>query len=216
MDHPQQQRAGRTRLITALAVSLLVHAWLVHGYGERERTRPAASGVPFQATLTEAVGREPAVTPERFDYALQRTETNPVPAPAPRVLPVAPIAQPVAARRGVNVASERTVTAPTQVAALPQPQDPTYYSSRSLDVFPASLTQWDLNAIRAAAQQAGNARATLLIDEAGIVNEVVSVEGAPHTGAEQAIRELFLAAKFSPARKDGRVVKSRVLVNLNY
>jgi len=216
VDYLQRQRAGRARLIAALMASLLVHAWLVHGYGERERTRPAVAGVPFQATLTEAVSREPAFTPERFNYALQHAETNPAPAPAPRVLPAAPVAQPVAARRGVNVASEHTVTAPTQVAALPQPQDPTYYSSRSLDIFPASLTPWDMNAIRAAAQHIGNARVTLLIDEAGVVNEVASVEGAPHTSAEQAIRELFLAAKFSPARKDGRVVKSRILVNLNY
>jgi hypothetical protein len=214
VDYPQQQRAGRTRLIAALTVSLLVHAWLVHGYGERERARPAASGAPFQARLIEAVGRPPAFTSARSDYPLPRAETDQEPAPAPRLLPAAPVAQPVSARRGIE--NERTVTAPTQVAALPHPQDPTYYSSRSLDVFPASLTQWDLNAVRAAAQQAGNARATLLIDEAGIVNEVVSVEGAPHTGAEQVIRELFLAAKFSPAHKDGRVVKSRVLVNLNY
>jgi len=214
MDYPQQQRAGHTRLTVALMASLLVHTWLVHGYGERERTRPPVAGVPLQATLMEALSRQPAVASERSDYSLQHAETNPALASAPHVSQATPVTQSVAARHGVEI--ERTMTAPTQISALPQPQDPTYYSSRSLDVFPASLTPWNLAAIRAAAQEAGSARATLLIDEAGIVNEVVSVEGAPHPSVVQAIRELFMAAKFSPALKDGRVVKSRVLVNLNY
>ena len=212
MNHARQTRGGRARLTAALAASLLAHAWLVHGYGERERTRPASAGAPFQATLIGTSVPRTTVAPEPVHDSLQRVEA--APAPAPRVLPAAPVMPAVAVRRGVE--SERTVAAPTPVSALPQPQDPTYYSSRSLDVFPARLTPWNLDTIRAAAQQAGSARATLLIDEAGVVNEVASVEGAPLASVEQAIRGLFLAAKFSPALKDGRVVKSRVLVNLNY
>jgi len=209
-----RERSGHSRLVLALAASVLAHAWLVHGFGGRERARPAAAGVPFQATLIAAIDRQPAVTSERTDYLLQLAATNPTPALSPGALQAAPVTQSVAAQRGVENA--RIVTAPAPVAVLPQPQDPTYYSSRNLDQFPARLTPYDLTAVRAAAQEAGSARATLLIDEAGVVNEVASVEGLIHTGAEQAIRELFLAAKFSPASKDGRMVKSRVLVNLNY
>lgn len=212
MVYARQQRAGRARFISALTVSLLAHAWLVHGYGERERARSAVAGVPIEATLIgTSVVRETSMPEPALD-ALQRIET-PLDSP-PRILQATPVAQSAAAQRGVE--NERAMTAPVQVSALPQPQDPTYHASRSLDVFPARLTPLNLAAIRAVMLESGSARATLLIDEAGIVNEVTSVEGAPHTSAEQAIRELFLAARFSPALKDGRVVKSRVLVNLNY
>ncbi len=214
------RRHGGThmRLVAALAAALLIHAWLVHGYGERERSRPATAGTPFHATLIEAAAPQPKTEPERAeraDYALERAQSQPAPAPLPRALPAPSVAQPVAVQRGVD--TERTVTAPTQVSALPQPQDPTYYNARSLDEFPARLTPLNPALVRAAAQDnGGSARATLLIDEAGMVNEVTSVEGLTHAGAEQALSDLFLAARFSPGRKDGRVVKARVLVQLNY
>ncbi|HET7158584.1 MAG TPA: hypothetical protein VFI62_06290, partial [Burkholderiales bacterium] len=154
MVYARQQRAGRARFISALTVSLLAHAWLVHGYGERERARSAVAGVPIEATLIgTSVVRETSMPEPALD-ALQRIET-PLDSTL-RILQAAPVAQSAAAQRGVE--NERAMTAPVQVSALPQPQDPTYHASRSLDVFPARLTPLNLAAIRAVTHESGAAR----------------------------------------------------------
>lgn len=198
------------RLVAALAASLLLHAWLMHGYGERRRSRPAVAGSPLHATLSGAPAQQSMVVTKPAGSTLQLDETP----PAPRAASTPPLKQSPSVPHGAQ--TDRMAPAPTQMSALPQPQDPTYYSARSLDEFPARLTPLNLAMIRTVAQDAGSARATLLIDEAGTVNEVAAIEGLTHTNAEQAIRELFLSARFSPARKDGRAVKARVLVNVSY
>lgn len=203
---------ARTRLAAALAASIVVHAWFVHGYGERERSRPPAAGSSLHATLVNTTIAAPEIAPRRSVAAetqAEKTITDVV------RIPSVPGQEPMQQRRGVEVS--RAVSAEAQLSALPTPEDPTYYPARSLDVFPARLAAWDTAPIRAAAQgAAGSARATLLIDEAGVVNEVESIHGATHESIEAAIRDLFLAARFSPARKDGRVVKARVLVSLDF
>ena len=62
---------------------------------------------------------------------------------------------------------------------------------------------------------AGQVRATVLIDETGIVNEVRAIEAAA-SALESAARDLLLHTRFTPARKDGRIVKAQVRVSLDY
>lgn len=94
-------------------------------------------------------------------------------------------------------------------AALTQPSDPTYYGARSLDVYPKALTPLQLDVQSGAAK----VRATVFIDEAGYVNEVRAIEASP-AAMEEAARELLLRARFTPASKDGRIVKAQVRVSL--
>ena len=59
-------------------------------------------------------------------------------------------------------------------------------------------------------------RATVLIDEAGLVDAVRGVDAHASDVATSA-RELLLRTRFTPARnKDGRIVKAQVLVALDY
>ena len=99
-----------------------------------------------------------------------------------------------------------------------QVSDPTYYAAGDLDVFPRALIKPDLNAALAASHEpaAGKVRATVLIDEAGVVNTVRGVDA--QTGdLETAVRELLLRTRFTPARnKEGRIVKAQVLIALDY
>jgi outer membrane biosynthesis protein TonB len=89
--------------------------------------------------------------------------------------------------------------------------DPTYYTARSLDVYPRALTALDLG-MQAGA---GKVRATVLIDESGTVNDVRAIE-AGAVEIENAARDLLLRTRFSPASKDGRMVKAQLLLNLEY
>ena len=91
---------------------------------------------------------------------------------------------------------------------MTQPSDPTYYAARQLDVYPKAITAL-LLAPQAAA---GSARATVWIDESGVVNEVRAVE-VQAAEIETAVRDLLLRTRFTPASKDGRIVKAQVLLS---
>ncbi|MGO4392630.1 hypothetical protein AB4Z46_14880 [Variovorax sp. M-6] len=56
----------------------------------------------------------------------------------------------------------------------------------------------------------------LYIDEEGRVQEVVGQAPSLPAEYEQAAREAFLAARYSPGRIDGRAVKSRVRVEVKF
>jgi TonB family protein len=101
---------------------------------------------------------------------------------------------------------------------LTEGPDLTYYAARQLDVYPTLSSPLDLRytARAAAAAIAGRALVLLLIDDAGIVNDVALVEAEPAGYFEEEVRRAFGSARFTPAFKGGRAVRSRVLVHVNY
>jgi len=56
----------------------------------------------------------------------------------------------------------------------------------------------------------------LLIDETGVVKEVSVVEADPEGIFEESALAAFREARFAPAQKNGRAVKSRVLIRVTY
>jgi protein TonB len=96
--------------------------------------------------------------------------------------------------------------------------DLTYYAARQLDVYPALSSALDLRytANASAAGTIGRALVLLLIDNTGFVDDVAVVEAEPAGSVEEELRRTFAAVRFTPALKDGRAVRSRVLVHVNY
>ena len=94
------------------------------------------------------------------------------------------------------------------VAAPPVP-DSTYYSARDLDTYPRPVVPLRLDFLEGA-----GARLVLqlLIDEHGAVREVIVVDAALRSELEERVRSALAATRFTPAMKDERAVKSRVLV----
>jgi protein TonB len=193
---------ARRRLLLALGASALLHLWIAHTADGNARRSTAAGVAAITATLNAPAAQ-----------------------PAPQAVPVhqAPLAEDKAAaiaepRRGTAtlaapVASAHALSPPAAAAepsATLAPSDPTYYTARSLDVYPRALTALNLG-LQAAD---GKVRAMVLIDESGTVNEVREIEaGALETG--NAVRDLLLRTRFTPASKDGRVVKAQLLLSLN-
>ena len=202
MDRVQQ------RLLWALGASALLHVWLVHTAQQPGAPRvTAAGGAPITATL--------AAPP--VDLAAPETAPRDAPPPERKLTDSAP-SQRGAVAEAARVAVERRVEQPRVAApsdgtaALTQLSDPTYYAARDLDVFPRAITVLDLGVH---AGTAGKVRATLLIDESGTVNEVRAID-ASAAEIESAARDLLLRARFTPARKEGRIVKAQVRVSLAY
>ena len=122
--------------------------------------------------------------------------------------------------RSAALLAEVSATKPDPAAplALPQVPDPTVYTARDLDSYPRPLVPLDIERLLdlSAATPLAEVRFELLIDEHGVVNEVApagpGTAGQP--GAE--LRAALAATRFIPALKDGRAVKSRMLVSLSY
>ncbi len=129
--------------------------------------------------------------------------------------PRQPKERPAAVDAGVHAARQKNAPAATP-PPLPLIPDPTIYSARDLDSYPRLLVPLDTGRIGNA--EAGNTpvvvRLEVTIDERGIVNDIAIVGPGPAATVEKELSALLAAAGFIPARKDGRAVKSRVLLSI--
>lgn len=186
------------RIALAVAASVLLHAWLAHTIeGGGARRVQVMDVMPLTATLAAPAAdvMAPAALPDAPALG-----SAPAPVAAPRESPGMTVPQPPS-----------PIGAGAQVTPSAVPGDPTYYAARSLDVFPTALTALDLGV----AAGAGQVRATVLIDESGVVNDVRAIQAAA-VAIENAARELLWRTRFTPAAKDGRIVKAQVVVSLDY
>ena len=195
------RNCAQRRLAVALGLSVLLHAWLMESpYNKGVARSNAGSTSTASVAVRILPGGEQVTTPIEQDAAPVAVSAVASPA-VPKVVPM------TAARFAMG-----SDPVPRQVSV------PTYYAAGDLDVFPKALIKPDLNAALAASHEpaAGKVRATVLIDEAGVVNTVRGVDA--QTGdLETAVRELLLRTRFTPARnKEGRIVKAQVLIALDY
>jgi len=118
--------------------------------------------------------------------------------------------------RRVAPARKRVFPKPEAASSpgLPQALDPTYYSARDLDVYPRPAVPLDLDRF-AGGVAGGRFRLALLIDEGGVVNEITVVEAGPPGRWQEQLRAALAATRFIPGKKDGRAVKSRVLLSVS-
>ena len=102
----------------------------------------------------------------------------------------------------------------SEVHALPQAADPSYYTARDLDRFPRPLAPFRIN--RAAGDGAGEVRLEILIDERGIVQDVTIASSTAQARVEEKLRAALAATRFLPAQKDGHAVRSRILLSVGF
>ena len=98
-----------------------------------------------------------------------------------------------------------------EASALPRATDPHYYAARDLDHYPWPLVPLQLEHL---AESRSELRLELLIDESGVVQEVVFVQPARPGEAEEKLRTALVATQFMPGRKEGRPVKSRLVMGI--
>ena len=108
---------------------------------------------------------------------------------------------------GARVATAAPAVA-TETIALPM-ADPTVYTARELDSLPVPVLPLDISRLPLA-PTATTIRLELLIDEHGTVNDVAMTGGAQ----ERELRASIAATAFVPARKDGRAVRSRIVLSV--
>ena len=112
---------------------------------------------------------------------------------------------------------EPAASAGTETASLSVP-DPVHYPAKDLDVYPQPLKRISPAYPRAAldAQISGAVTLLVLIDEAGRVAGTSVLDAVPDGVFEQAALEALANTAFFPAQKDGRTVRSRVVIKVEF
>jgi len=101
---------------------------------------------------------------------------------------------------------------------IPLLEDPTWYPAKQVDMHPVALSPIKPVYPEKGAELGvdGKVVLLLLIDETGVVKEVSVVEADPEGIFEESALAAFREARFAPAQKNGRAVKSRVLIRVTY
>lgn len=176
------------RMLIALGLSLLTHFLMVGGWGTSGAAHTTAVAVPLQARLEPM----PAALP-----ALSAVDTPPV-ARAPQ--PEEPV------RRAALATSAAAVAELSPARAAASGADLRFYLARELDEYPSPLSALRLDD--------GSVRLWVSIDQTGRVVDAAVIDADPPGKIEMLARERVLATRFVPAQRDGRTVKSRVLLVL--
>ena len=203
--------APEARYGTILAVMLALHAGLLFGL----RLRPPAAPPLLPGVLQAQIATRtpvpaevwvPAPLPPLAPKSLPEPLFDPAPAPNPPLPPVAE-APPVEPPRSLL----------PQIEA-PLVEDPTFYPAAQVDITPRALHPVKPAYPERARKEdiGGYITLLLLIDERGAVREISVAEAVPEGVFEESAVEAFRHARFAPAERKGRPVKSRALIRVTY
>jgi protein TonB len=203
--NPEQDEVpdAAARFALALAASLALHLAVVFGV-QVKAAQPVERARAMIEVRVEGAALQPKIKPlSRIEATADMTEKKPEepkPSEEPPVLP-----SPVPAE-------------PAPALEIPLLEDPTWYPAKQVDVHPVAL-----DPVKPAYPAEGVARGVegkvlllLLIDEAGVVKEAAVAEADSEGIFEESALAAFRSARFAPAQKNGRAVKSRVLIRVNY
>ncbi len=205
IDASHFEARARLRFIAALVLSALVHALIASGLSSGSAARGGrtiSTVFPVQLTVGLAPVPEPPVA-------------SPEPEPSRRAAAKVPRVD----RRTANAAEPaRTASHGAGDERFTGIPDPTYYAARQLDVYPALEGALDLRYPAGAAASNINGRVVLLVLIAanGMVDEAGVVEAEPPGVFDGDAVRALLAARFRPALRNGRAVKSRLVVEVSF
>jgi len=207
------------RLTLALGASALLHFWLVYAVAidvrTPDRAAPVAGAIdarleprrvepaPVEAiVVNETLIASRTQAPARIEARSARRQNN-LPDVAAHV-PSAPVEH----------------DKPVVALSAPPLADPTYYPVASLDRLPRELTRvqpvFPEDAATAGVQR-GEVTLMLMIEENGGVSDARVVDAKPQGHFERsALAWALERARFAPAQRNGRDVKARVLVKVDY
>ncbi len=227
------------RPLAAIWISLGLHAVviaLVHvvppaGVNAEEPVIEVRLASPHAAAPAIDTPPSPDAAPEPEVAPLARLAPSPSAEAPPVAKPVAPPPPAVP-----NIA-EKPVATPTPAAAEPAPQadgaparapapeaaltssvDLNYYTARELDVQPHALRiiQPDYPVEADRQRLSGSLRLQLKLEADGRVSDISVVSATPPGVFEQSAIRAFRDARFVPAQKNGRPVRSLIVIEVVY
>jgi protein TonB len=210
---PGLSEAIPSRISAAIAFSAAFHVFLVYGFSLPEGSFSIQHARVIQAKLESVPVSAPLRSKRDFHLspgAPQDAEDDhpalpeaDLPVERPVIIENVPAAEPAQSMDG-NASS-----------MLP---DPTHYPANELDVYPKAqhtiAPAYPIGALET--QIAGFVTLLVLIDEVGRVTVSTVVDSTPDGVFEQAAQQALAQAVFYPAQKEGRSVRSRILVKVEF
>lgn len=209
-------REDGLRLLFALALSTALHLSLIYGI---------------------AVGPSRSIPPSMIVARL----ASPAAAPSPETSATtgnrrgARVAAPALVQSNAEAAFGATRDAPAEpgperiVAALPRMDDsrlpsadvpllvdPAWYEAKDLDSYPQPLVPVQPVYPSSATDISGNVTLLLQVDEFGAVHQLSVVTAEPAGYFEEAALRAFQLARFAPAQREGRPVRSRIVIKVRF
>lgn len=223
LDSAYWSRLWHQRLIRMLLLSLFLHAAVVVLVQPRSYPASPYTDVVIEARLLpdrsmapppppSAVPSEPppSSSPESTPTPQAVVPKTPTPVPEPRPAEPAVVPTPPAARSAPEVSAV--------LPSVPVMVDNTWYEARQLDVQPQAAEPinpiYPPEAIRH--NQEGTVKLMLKIDEFGKVEEAEVLEADPAGVFDESVLGAFRQARFVPAQKDGRPVRSRIYIRVRF
>lgn len=217
----QQLRLPRWQVQLAVAVSLLLHlGLLLLGNSQRPASRPAQAALVAHLQLPPAA-QPPVAAPQTLT---RLTSPRPSPHKIPPVMTpptLAPTPPQTSSTQEVNEASASEqhklgewIAAPDWLAGL----DSVYYLAQDLDQHAAPLAEITPEFPPELEQKiaGGVVRLLVLINEWGGVDDAYVIAAEPAFVLDEAALVQFRAARFTPAQKDGRYVKSQKQIEVRF
>lgn len=194
-----QRNVPARRIRIALGASLLAHFLLIGNWGGSGALHTVATVLtPLQARLEWMPEALPP--PAETEIPLLTTAVT---------TPVATVLRPAASSPRLPATAPVAAVEPSPAGASANGPDLRFYLARELDQYPSPLSALSLDDGRGTA---GGVRLWVSIDQAGRVVDVAVIDADPPGEFERMARERVLAMRFVPARRDGRPVKSRILL----
>lgn len=213
--HPDPTKPGDIdaagRFVLVLGASLALHLALI--LGVQIKAVEQASGIH---TVMEVRVERPARTESKAALSASLPGGTAVQAAATEAVHSEKEAPSQSAKPALPDAE--SPASPLPALEVPLIEDPTYYPAKQVDVHPTALNlvkpEYPAKGVEQGVE--GKVVLLLLIDEAGVVKEVSVVEADPEGIFEESALAAFRNARFAPAQKSGRAVKSRVLIRVTY
>jgi TonB family protein len=196
----------------AFLISLAVHALIVFGLQigavEQGGGKPRRA---LEARLASGSAGEPEVLLKAIEGPV-KSEVQDYEPPSPD----APSAETTPAESAPKAGMPEAAASPTMLDA-PLPPDTTYYGLKEVDVRPRALSDPVYPEQAARLQIGGKVRVRLLLNENGGVDEatILGVD-PPDWGFDTAVLEHLKTARFRPAMRKGRPVRSTVEYELEF
>ncbi|MBT9589675.1 MAG: TonB family protein [Thiobacillus sp.] len=139
--------------------------------------------------------------------------------PVPRIIPQPETTQPDALVQPSTVSpGPLSASSPAPAVAITSLVDLTYYGARDVDVLPRALREVQPDYPTEADRQriSGKVRLQVKIEADGRVSDIDVVSADPPGVFDEAAVRAFRAARFVPAEKNGRPVRVRVLIPVEF
>lgn len=215
---PLSPRAkSQIRLLVMVELSLALHLAIIFGIQIGAVEQGSQAHQAIEARLMPAPASLETIPQEILVKAIERpikSRVEDYQAPAD----IAPGDSPKAQQEQHKPGMSEAAASPAMIDA-PLPPDDTYYPSREVDEHPKVLSR-SIPVYPAKAAEAnikGNVSVLFLLNENGRVDEVnILEETPPGLGFDAAVNEWLKQARFKPAMRKGRAVKSRVVFRVTF